>query len=118
MNIYKISENQIKIRLANSKIIKSFENNEYILTFNSSNDLTSAVLLLYRNKKLSTSKSSLYKMNKNFILIIESSSPLLFLQEFSKNNKNAHIQAEYVREYGKAIILNNAISAYGKAFLK
>ncbi len=91
---------------------------EYILNFKNSESLTNAILSLYKNNKFCHIKSSLYSLCGNFVLILESNHTLSHISELNIKPLNSHIYAEYVREYGKPLIYNNAVSIYGKAFLK
>jgi len=91
---------------------------EHILNFKNSEDLTRAILCIYRSKPYCKMKSSLYSLAGKFILIIENRSLLPQAKELAERVCTSHIYAEYVREYGKLLIDDNAVSVYGKAFLK
>lgn len=93
------------------------ESNEYLYVFSDCDTLTSGILFLCRLKQ--NFKSELYKSNNQYCLIISTKrfKPCLFtLSEYCfKTSKNI-FEIALIKEYGKPLILKNAINVYGKYF--
>ncbi len=93
--------------------------NQFIFEFNDFEALIQGVVLLFKNPLLCAAKSSVYKLNDAFRLII--SSPIFepyFLKEFGKDLSNVPFLCEATKEYGKPIIKDKAIINLGKTFFK
>ena len=94
---------------------------ECLFKFQDSNALTNGITELYKNKANHKFLSQLYESNNGYCLIVRCKSPterLFLLHEFCPYISEDKKDIEYVREYGKPLILNSAIKKYGKAFLK
>lgn len=93
---------------------------DYTLFFSDSENLTLAILQLYKYYKHKKAKSSLFKMANGYALIIQSQNEKSFLKikHFFETMSDSPVSAEYTREYGISIITGNAVERYGKAFLK
>lgn len=94
-------------------------NSDYLYIFEDSESLNSALLFLYRTKK--GFKSSLYKTEKDFRLIITSYEffpYLLTLNEYCQSQSKNIIDIELTREHAKALIEKNAVRTYAKYFFK
>ena len=98
---------------------KRIQKREVLFTFNNSESLTDGILFLYRKKPLI--KSSLYKSNISYHLILAADDnwpTICELSEFANFKTKNYIQIASVKEHHKPLILNNAVKIYGKAFLK
>ena len=106
------------VSITTPKNIKYKNLREHLFIFDDSETLTQGILFLYRLKL--TLKSSLYKTEQDYRLIISSPSfkpYLITLGEFCKRRGNL-LETEYTKEYGKPLIEKNAIKTFGKCFLK
>ena len=95
------------------------EKREILFVFENSEDLTDGILFLFNKKPLI--KSSLYKAENDYRLIITADNhwPLVkSLSEFSKFKTKSFIEIAVTREHAKPLILGDAVKIYGKAFLK
>lgn len=87
--------------------------------FGGCEELTQGILRLYSIRENRRLKSSLYRLNDNFRLIIIANKTLehfFMMNEFCRRISDCEAVAEYTKEYGKLIIENNAIEKYGSAF--
>ncbi len=94
---------------------------ECLFEFHSGDALTDAITALYKNENNRQVLSHLYKTDNSYNLIISCKNPkekFFLLQEFCPKISEDIWDIEYVREYGKPLILNSAIKSYGKVFLK
>ncbi len=94
---------------------------ECLFEFSNSDALTNGITELYKNKSNHKFLSQLYETDKGYCLIVRCKNPtekLFLLHEFCPKISEDARDIEYVREYGKPLILNSAIKRYGKAFLK
>lgn len=99
----------------------SQEEKEYIYDFADTEDLTRAILQLYRQRGMRSIKSSLYKMPRGFRLLIKSGKSrdsFFVLNEFCLKSSCSHTEAEYTREHGKPLITETAVKKYGSVFFK
>lgn len=87
-----------------------------ICSFKNSEDLINTANMLFKNKP--TLKSDLYKMSDSYRLIINNYEKTSNLNEFECKVFNSPIMLAHTKEYGKPLILNNAIYRLGKAFIK
>ncbi len=87
-----------------------------IYCFKNSEDLICAANILFKSKYII--KSDLYKMSDSYRLILDHYANLLNLNEFECKTFNSPIMLAHTKEYGKPLILNNAIYRLGKAFIK
>lgn len=87
-----------------------------IYSFKNSENLICAVNMLF--KKCNNAKSDLYRMPDSYRLITDCYENALNLNEFDCNVFNSPIMLAHTKEYGKPLILNNAIYRLGKAFIK
>ncbi|MBR4116948.1 MAG: adaptor protein MecA [Clostridia bacterium] len=95
------------------------EPREFLFVFSDCDSLTSGMLFLYRLKK--AFKSELYKNDNEYRLIISSNSfkPYFFtLCEYCMRSSRNIFEIELTKEYGKPLILGNAVKVYGKYFSK
>lgn len=95
------------------------EKNEILFIFTNSETLTDGIIFLYKKKPLI--KSSLYKAQTDYRLIITADDrwpTIKQLSEFSRLKTKNYIQISLTREHCKPLILGNAVKIYGKAFLK
>ena len=106
MTVYRL--NKSLIRVAKKK---------YALYFSDSESLTKAVLLIFDKGKQTA--SSLYSFKNKYVLVTEIINPknLMAINEFCFYKTNDNIKIEFIREYGKPLITNNAINCYAVAFL-
>lgn len=90
----------------------------YIFDFLNSENLTKAVLLLYKNRATKNINSTLYKMPNFFRLIIYSEFKPNFtlLNEFCFRKSENLFEKAYSEEYGKVLIENFAIRTYAQFF--
>lgn len=100
--------------------LRDIAEKEYVFLFNSSESLTKAILVLYSSKQTANIKSSLYKMPDSYCLIIKSryAERIFIMNEFACKKADSLFFNDYVKEYGKPLIINNAVSRYGSAFSK
>lgn len=97
--------------------IKCKTNDETVVHFENSENMTRALVILY--KKGLGSESSLYKTEEGFRLILKEKTESLFvINEFARSIKNSCVLAERTREYGKPLAEGNAVEKYAKAFLE
>jgi hypothetical protein len=92
---------------------------DYLYIFENSEALNTAIGYLY--KQGFTLKSSLYKAEKDYRLIISSRSfkpCLLTLKEYSANFSRNLFEIELTKEHCKPILTKNAVRTYGKYFFK
>lgn len=97
------------------------EDREYVFEFSSSENLTQAILYLYKNCMDIEYKSALYNFNDFYRLIIKcknGKAHFLGLNEFYRFESDDILALARTREYGKQLIPNNAIQVYAKAFFK
>ena len=87
-----------------------------IYSFKNSENLICAANMLFKSKY--TLRSDLYKMSDSYRLIIDNYNNPLNLSEFYCKVYNSPIMLAHTKEYGKPLILNNAIYRLGKAFIK
>jgi len=101
----------------NKSLIRAVKK-KYALFFLDSESLTKAVLLIFDKGKQTA--SSLYLFKNKYVLITESINHkiLMSINEFCFYKTNDSIKIEFIKEYGKSLITNNAINCYGVAFLK
>lgn len=95
------------------------EKGEVLFVFNNSEDLTDGIIFLYKKKPLI--KSSLYKSNFDYHLILTADDrwpTVRQLSEFAKFKTKNYIQIAQTREHSEPLALGNAVKIYGKAFLK
>lgn len=119
-----IAKIKVKKHIGCEIILSSIQNrystyNHMIFEFTNSENLTRGILLLYKNKENKNLKSSLYKINNTFRLIIYSDKNLdrfFIMNEFCYIKSNCETLIAYTEEYGKLLIKNNAIHIYGQAF--
>ena len=93
--------------------------NEYIFSFYDIDFLTRAMEYLYKFKGSDLLESHLYKLKNEYRLILktENNQNLKYpLIEFGKNLSKSPFQIEYTTEYGKPIILENAVFKYKNYF--
>lgn len=98
---------------------KRIKKGEILFAFKNSDNLTDGIIFLYRKKPLI--KSSLYKSNFGYQLILTADSnwpTIKQLSEFASYKTKNYIQIAIIREHFKPLIINNAVKIYGKAFLK
>lgn len=90
----------------------------YIFDFSNSENLTRAVLLLYKNRATKNINSTLYKMPDFFRLIIYSEfKPILnSLNEFYFRKSENLLEKAYSEEYGKVLIQDFAVKTYAQFF--
>ncbi len=94
---------------------------EFTFIFENSHSLLNGVLFLYRNKATENLKSSLYRLTQSYCLIIYSKSEkpyFLHLKEYCKPTFSSPFLVEYIKEYGKLLINENAVKKLGNAFFK
>lgn len=94
---------------------------EILLEFSDSESLIHFILYLYRKKRYYRLLSSVYKLKNSYFLIIShrNCNELLYsAKEFCRKITEGGNKAEFIKEYGKPIILNNAIEEFGKYFSK
>ncbi|MBO5019249.1 MAG: adaptor protein MecA [Clostridia bacterium] len=97
------------------------ENIDCLFEFFNGDAMTDAVTAIYKNKNNRKISSHLYKTENKYQLIINCNNPkekFFFLHEFCSDISEDISDIEYVREYGKPLILNSAINSCGRAFLK
>ncbi len=102
-----------------SALQKRTRKSEVLFTFNNSEALTEGIIFLYKKKPLI--KSSLYKNNIDYQLILTADDrwpTVKQLSEFASYKTKNYIQIASTKEHCKPLILNNAVKVYGKAFLK
>ena len=95
------------------------EKNEILFVFQNSEALTDGISFLYKKKPLI--KSSLYKNNIGYQLILTADDrwpTIRELSEFANYKTKNYIRIASIKEHHKPLILNNAVKIYGKAFLK
>lgn len=109
-----------EITLYCRKSLRNSPKKEYIFCFDDSESLTQAILTLLNRNNTRNLESSLYKMPDCYCLIITSrdANNIFIINEFCNKKSNPKFYAEYVKEYGKPLIINNAINRYGVAFSK
>ena len=98
---------------------KRAQKGEVLFTFNNSETLTDGIIFLYKKKPLI--KSSLYKNNFGYQLILTADDrwpTVKQLSEFASYKTKNYIQIAVIKEHSKPLILSNAVKTYGKAFLK
>lgn len=90
----------------------------YIFDFKNSENLTKAILLLYKNRSTKNINSTLYKMPNFFRLVIFSQSKPVFFQldEFCFKKSEDPFDKAYSEEYGKPLITDTAIRTYAQYF--
>ncbi len=94
---------------------------EYLFIFENSHSLLDAVLFLIRNIATKNLKSSLYSIDYNYCLMIFSKDEkpcFVHIREFCKPFFSSSFTAEYIKEYGKALIERNAVKKLGNVFFK
>ena len=95
------------------------EKGEILFIFKNSEDLTDGILFLYKKKPLI--KSSLYKTNSDYRLILNADDrwpTIRQLSEFAKFKTKNYILIAQTREHYKPLALGEAVKIYGKAFFK
>ncbi len=105
-----------RIRYKNNR---NKDQREYLFIFGDCESLTSGILFLYRLKQ--SFKSELYKSGDEYRLIISSNSfkPCFFtLKEYCERSSRNIFEIELTKEYGKPLILQNAVKVYGRYFAK
>ena len=105
--------------MTNTPLQRKIKTSEMLFTFKNSEDLTQGILFLYRKKPLI--KSSLYKYNSVYHLIITADDrwPIIRqLLEFANFKTKNYLLIAQTREYFKPIVLGSAVEIYGKAFFK
>lgn len=98
---------------------KRIQKGEVLFAFNNSEALTDGIIFLYKKKPLI--KSSLYKNNIGYQLILTADDrwpTIRELSEFANYKTKNYIRIASIKEHHKPLILNNAVKIYGKAFLK
>ena len=98
---------------------KRAQKGEVLFTFNNSETLTDGIIFLYKKKPFI--KSSLYKNNFGYHLILTADDrwpTVKQLSEFASYKTKNYIQIAVIKEHSKPLILSNAVKTYGKAFLK
>ena len=109
-----------EIILYHGKPSRKTDEAEYCFLFSDSESLTEAVLLLYGEKRTKKLKSQLYRLYEDYCLIIKTGTPeeLYIMNEvICKKPASPHF-AEYAKEHGDPLIINNAINSYGVIFSK
>lgn len=109
MMVHKIHNTKLKVTVKKTAFF-----------FPESESLTKAILFLMKTPECKQCCSSLYKINGKYVLLTEkpSFSATNVLNEFCLKKSNNPILLEHVKEYGKPLIINNAIMRYGVAFSK
>lgn len=100
-------------------LTRKAEKGEVLFVFDNSEALTDGILFLYNKKPLI--KSSLYKTNTDYRLILTADyrwPTLRQLSEFAKFKTKNYIQIALTCEHSKPLALGNAVKIYGKAFFK
>lgn len=103
-----------KIVLKLSKI-ETLETLTAVYLFENSEKLISGIKILFAN---STPLSDLYLMPDGYRLITRNFKLKFPAKEFELNFSNSPIHIAYTLEYGKPLILNNAVSKLRKTFIK
>ena len=109
----KITNGKIYLLKNKGCIITIFTNcnyEKYLFEFKKSEDLIKTIIFIFKEHK--NVKSDLYLLDKKYNLIIKDSKPPVL-----KNYKTNKILISKTEEYGKPLILNNAIYRFGKAFI-
>lgn len=90
----------------------------YIFDFLGSENLTKAILLLYKNRSSKNINSTLYKMQNFYRLVIFSQFKPIFIQldEFCFRKSENPIENAYSEEYGKPLIKDTAVQTYARFF--
>ena len=103
-----------------NKIRLKIVTKRYAFLFSDSESLTKAILFLLKIPKTEFCRSSLYKLEQKYILLTENLSCDVTdsLHEFCLIKTKNPLIIEYIKEYGKPLIINNAIKRYGVAFSK
>ena len=94
---------------------------ECLFEFSGADSMTDAITTLYKMGAYHKILSHLYKTDTKYHLIVNCINPkekFFLLHEFCSKISDSAQDIEYVREYGKPLILNYAIKIYGEAFLK
>ena len=102
-----------------SPIKQRNQTKDYLFIFNTTEDLTSAILFLYRIDY--TLKSALYKTQNDYRLIVTSKNYkpyFLNLNEFCKRQSESAVEVEFTKEHGEILIEKNAVKTYGTYFSK
>ena len=88
--------------------------------FENSEKLTLALNCLYSSRATRNLKSNLYLFNEKYYLtIISNENKSVFkISEFADNYSKSYLLISFLNEYAKNLIIENAISKYGKAFSK
>ena len=105
--------------MTNTPLQRKIKTSELLFSFNNSEDLTQGILFLYKKKPFI--KSSLYKNNSVYHLIITADDrwPIIRqLLEFANFKTKNYILIAKTREYYNPILLGSAVEIYGKAFFK
>ena len=98
---------------------RKYRKSEILFYFSNSENLTKAIIFLYKKKPFI--KSSLYKNNKSYELILTADDrwpTVKQLSEFAYCKTKNYIRIAAIKEHHKSLIKNNAVKTYGKAFLK
>lgn len=106
----------------NQKTLKNIRPkfSEQIYEFANCEALTSALIILFKNKKYKNLQSSLYILSGKYRMIIKNpiiNDNIIIIKEFYNYCTNSIIEIAITKEYGKSLIQENAISVFGKAFI-
>ena len=96
-----------------------YKKSEILFYFNTSENLTEAIIFLYKKKLFI--KSSLYKNGNSYELILTADDrwpTVKQLSEFAYCKTKNYIRIAAIKEHHKRLIKNNAVKTYGQAFLK
>ncbi len=102
-----------------SPIAEKKQKKEYLFIFKTTEDLTRAILFLYRIDR--NLKSTLYKTEYDYRLIITSKTYkpcFINLNEFCSRQTESVFEVAYTKEHGKILIEKNAVKTYGTYFSK
>ena len=113
------STNKTTIKIKSKKplgceITLNSEEDEYLLFFKNCQELENAIKTLNPNLK-----SSLYKTENSYCLLIKSLSekPLLKAMSYCSNTLSSKLLAAHIKEYAKPLIKYNAINIWQTSFI-
>lgn len=86
-----------------------------IYIFSDSESLIYAIKTAFAKTK---AQSDLYLMDSGYRLTVKNCRPKIFPQEFGFKSQSGEIALAYTEEYGKPLILNDAIYRLQKTFIK
>lgn len=114
-------ENGCEILIFPIGSIENMKEQETVFEFSNSENLTLAILHLYKSKAYTLYKSSLYKVSGGYRLIVKNKNGKthhLQINEFYRFKSEDFLVVAETKEYGKQLIKDSAIEQYGKAFAK